>query len=187
MAEGATFRREWLQQTYRLDPREQAARCDEVAISMDCTFKKSAHSDYVAIQAWGRSSGRFYLLDQVRGRMSYTEARSALLGLVGKWPAAHLKLIESKANGDAILDDLRGAVPGLVGFNPTASKEARAEVAAVHFEAGDVFLPEPRSAPWVGDYVEELAAFPTGANDDQVDATAQMLIRWGSSGIFGAG
>ena len=33
-------------------------------------------------------------------------------------------------------------------------------------------------APWVNDFIEECAAFPNGAHDDQVDAMTQALIRW---------
>jgi len=32
--------------------------------------------------------------------------------------------------------------------------------------------------PWVNDFIEECAAFPNGAHDDQVDAMTQMLLRW---------
>ena len=40
-------------------------------------------------------------------------------------------------------------------------------------EAGRVCL--PRYAPWLDDFVEELAAFPRGAHDDQVDALVHGL------------
>ena len=45
-------------------------------------------------------------------------------------------------------------------------------------EAGNVYLPHPLIAPWVNDFVEECAAFPNGAHDDQVDAMTQALLRW---------
>jgi phage terminase large subunit-like protein len=32
--------------------------------------------------------------------------------------------------------------------------------------------------PWVNDFIEECAAFPNGAHDDQVDAMTQALLRW---------
>ena len=40
-----------------------------------------------------------------------------------------------------------------------------------------MWLPTPELCPWVGDYIEELAAFPTGKNDDQVDQTTQAVNR----------
>jgi predicted phage terminase large subunit-like protein len=36
-----------------------------------------------------------------------------------------------------------------------------------------VFLPE--SAPWLNDFIDELAAFPKGTHDDCVDSTTQAL------------
>jgi len=146
---------------------------------VDCAFKGAAKSDFVVLQVWGRIGSRKYLLDQVRARMDYPATRAALVALAARWPKAHLKLIEDKANGSALIADLIGAASGIVPYNPTTSKYARASVAAVAFEAGDVLLPTPEFAPWVGAYIEELCGFGAGAaHDDQVDATSQMFIRW---------
>jgi hypothetical protein len=40
-------------------------------------------------------------------------------------------------------------------------------------ENGFVYLPD--TAPWLNAYLHELASFPNGRHDDQVDSTAQML------------
>jgi hypothetical protein len=32
--------------------------------------------------------------------------------------------------------------------------------------------------PWVNEFIEECAAFPNGAHDEQVDAMTQALLRW---------
>src|SRR5215468_9490410 len=37
------------------------------------------------------------------------------------------------------------------------------------------FIHLPREAGWLPEYLHELAAFPKGKHDDQVDATAQLL------------
>jgi len=44
-----------------------------------------------------------------------------------------------------------------------------------------VYLPEITLAPWVGGFIEECAAFPNGAHDDQVDAMTQALVRLGEA------
>jgi phage terminase large subunit-like protein len=36
----------------------------------------------------------------------------------------------------------------------------------------------PLFMPWVADFIEECAAFPNAAHDDQVDAMTQVLLRW---------
>jgi phage terminase large subunit-like protein len=45
------------------------------------------------------------------------------------------------------------------------------------FEAHNVFVPTPANAPWIHDWREEMATFPVGANDDDVDSTTQALLR----------
>ena len=40
-------------------------------------------------------------------------------------------------------------------------------------EAGKIFLSE--GAPYVSDFVEEMACFPNGAHDDIVDSTTQAV------------
>ncbi len=182
-AEGEVFRREWFQ-TYRADPVTQSKLCDELAISVDCAFRASKHSDFVVLQVWGKRGAYRYLLDQVRARMELPATQAALRGLAGKWPRVGLILIEAKANGDALIQTMRAEITGLVGWDPRACKEARAQAASVQFESGQVWLPSPQDAPWVGDYCEELAGFPHSAHDDQVDATSQLLLRWARSSEF---
>jgi len=172
-AEGGLFQRSWLEQRYETLPRpEHEFRW---AISVDCAFKDSRHADFVVMQVWARLGGRFYLVDQVRRRMDYPETRAALRTLCQAYPRATLKLVEEAANGAALIADLRASIPGIVPWRPKDSKEARAQAIAPLFESGAVYLP---NKPWVGEYVEELASFPSGAHDDQVDATSQLLIRW---------
>ena len=83
--------------------------------------------------------------------------------------------MEEAANGPAVIAALRSEVPGIVAVRPRGSKEARLHAVSPDIEAGNVYLPS--GAPWVHDYIEELVAFPSGANDDQVDATNQALER----------
>lgn len=177
-AEGALFQRQWMIH-YREHPRQKAGQCQEIALSVDCAFKGSDDADFVTIGIWGRIAyGRFFLLGQIRGQMNYPQTKTAIRGASLEWPQALLKLVERKANGQAIIDDLGRDIPGIVGYDPKASKEARAQVAALAFEAGNVELPSPEHCPWVLEYIEELCAFPMGSHDDQVDQTSQILIRW---------
>jgi len=110
--------------------------------------------------------------------MNYPDTRRALQALCARYPLATMKLVEAKANGQALIDDLKATIPGLIAYDPQASKEARAQMAARLFEAQSVYLPTSDIAPWVDDYVEEFCAFPAGANDDQVDASVQILLKW---------
>lgn len=176
--DGEMFEREWIRR-YTAPP--ERVSVDQIMISVDCAFKDEDTSDYVVLQVWGRNGARKYLLDQTRDKMGITETRDALEDLDAKWNA-DVKLIETKANGDALIQLLRGKVPGLVGFNPEAGKTERAQVAAWAYEAGDVLLPKARHASFdVGAYIEELTSFPNAKHDDQVDATSQAIIKWQKS------
>lgn len=169
--EGSIFKNKWMQ-FYK----EKPARFDIIIQSWDAAFSKSDTSDYVVGQVWGKVGASFYLLDQVRDRMDFPETKKMIKTLSGKWPAAFKKVIEKKANGAALVDDLKTEVIGLVGYTPTESKESRANSVAPLFEAGNVYLPDPSIAPWIHDYVTELTSFPNATHDDRVDATTQALI-----------
>jgi len=128
-------------------------------------------------QVWGARGADRYLLDQVRGRKSFTDTLAAVRKLSAKWPNADLKLVEDKANGPAVIDTLRSEISGLVAVNPEGGKLARASAVSPQVEAKNVWLPSPDTNPWVADFVQECANFPAGAHDDQVDAMSQALLR----------
>lgn len=171
-AEGGILKRHW----WRFY--EQAPDyADEVIQSWDLAFKDTKSSAYVVGQVWARNGADFYLIDQVRDKLSFTETVRAIETLSAKWPMAAAKLVEDKANGPAVLDSLSARVPGLIPIQPHGSKEARAHAVSPFIEAGNVWLPTPQNAPWVSDFVEECAAFPAGTYADQVDAMTQALDR----------
>ena len=149
----------------------------EVVQSWDMAFKDTAASDYVVGQVWLRRGADAYLLDQVRGRLSFVETCQAVRQLSARWPQAVAKLVEDKANGPAVLNSLRRTVPGLIPVEPEGSKTARAAAVTPLVQAGNVHLPAPEVAPWVGDLLQEAKGFPNGAHDDQVDALTQALHR----------
>ena len=165
-------------------------------------FSDTDGSDYVVGQVWGRFGADKYLLHQVRARLEFADTVQAVLDLT-EWveehyPAkkTHTKLVEDKANGPAVISALRRKVPGLTAVNPQGDKVARARAVAPDVEAGNVYLPgaanatetdyDPTRTPdWVKGLVEECAAFPNAAHDDQVDALSQALLRLaGQSGNY---
>ena len=91
-----------------------------------------------------------------------------------RFPSAAV-LVEDKANGPAVIDALKHAVPGIIPVEPDGSKTARAHAVTTFFEAGNVLLPHPEHCPWAREYVAELTQFPGAPHDDQVDATTQAL------------
>ena len=71
---------------------------------------------------------------------------------------------------------LGAVIPGLIAVPPRGGKIARAHAVSAQIESGNIYLPEPAGAPWVQDLIEEFAAFPNGAYDDQVDAMTQAIL-----------
>lgn len=165
----------WTQQpdgSYRVDTD------GDLVQSWDMAFKDTRSSDYVVGQVWLHRDANAYLLDQVRARLSFTDTLAAVQRMSGRWPQANLKLVEDKANGTAVIDSLRNKIPGIVAVTPTESKYSRAQAVAPFVEAGNAQIPEPSIALFeVDGFVEECAAFPNGAHDDQVDSMSQALAR----------
>lgn len=175
---GAIFKDEWLQRVWL--PKDLPARFDSVIMSWDLAFKSTDASDFVVGQLVGRHGGDYYILDQLRGRWSFTESVTQVKELAERARARFPRtapriLIEDKANGPAVIDALKHEVSGIVPVEPDGSKEARAHAVTALFEAGNVLLPDRSLAPWVDEYRLELTRFPSGAHDDQVDATTQAL------------
>lgn len=144
-------------------------------MSIDATFKDEDDSDFVSIQVWGKVGANTYLKDRVKARMNFPTTIQTILNMVKKHPNAHVKLVEDKANGPAIIAMLQNKIGGMIAINPQGGKVARVNAVSPYIEAGNVYL--PRQAEWIHDFVEECAAFPKGKNDDDVDAMSQALNR----------
>lgn len=167
---------------------------DDYLQSWDCAFKDEEDSDYVVGTVWGKLGVNFYLLDLVRGRLSFTKTCAAIERLTIRWPMVTRKLVEDAANGPAVIDALKGKVAGLLPVRPLGGKLSRANAAAPLHEGGNLYLPsekaewpigegdrqrwDARDTSWVQDFIVECARFPKGVNDDQVDSMTQALNFW---------
>jgi len=171
---GGIFKRDWVQfwRAMAKGPGTQLIQ------SWDCSFKGLTDSDHVVGQVWARKDGCYYLIDQVRDRMSFSETCKAVASLSAKWPKATKKLIEDKANGTAVINLMRKRIPGLIPINPEGGKLSRAHAVEPLWESGNVWIPDPSMASWVHDFIEELVSFngDPGREDDQVDAMTQALV-----------
>lgn len=149
----------------------------ELVQSWDLTFKGEDTSDYVVGQVWLRVGQTAYLLDQIRRRMNFNETCEAIKTMSAKWPQALGKYVEDKANGPAVMNALNGQIMGLIPIEPEGSKYARVSAVSPLAWAGNVQLPSTRIAPWVETFLQEALSFPSGANDDQLDAFSQAVNR----------
>lgn len=143
--------------------------------SWDMAFKKTEDSSFVVCQIWCQVGANRYLIHQERGRMGFVETKALFRRMKARFPQVGTWLVEDKANGSAIIDELSSEIGGIIPVTPDGSKEARVHAVTPQIEAGNCFL--PINADWVDDFLEECAAFPKGTNDDQVDAMSQALDR----------
>jgi predicted phage terminase large subunit-like protein len=150
-----------------------------VLLSVDCTFTDSAKSDYVVGLVVGQAGPFFYVLDLFRERTDVI-GTMAMIARMYKRHQLDGTIIELAASGYAVYQMAKKKVPGLIGFKPDKSKEARAAGIVPMVEAGNVFL--PASAPWLDSFVSEFSLFPASRNDDQVDALT-MAINYSSQRV----
>jgi len=191
-SEGGAVKREWFRERYHCEPEDIAATADEVWVTADAAKKGTIEADYNAIQCHARKDGKRYLLDRTYARMGSIEYFLAMDAMIAKWSRFIVRtsggcLVEDTANGTNYLDARSPYYMGvaLVRFHPNKdtpgsdkSKAARARYLQRAAEAGAIILPAPEIAHWVGDYIENIVAFPLGANDDDMDASSQLHMRW---------
>lgn len=177
-SDGDVFKREWIRYWHpdgKDGMPEPPDDFDVMCISFDLSFTESDSSDYTVGQLWGKKGATYWLIDQCRRQVDYTDAEAMLLHFCGLYPECGAKLIEKAASGFAIVSRLKHRVDGIIGIKPKGSKVARAFSVTPLWEAGQVFIPHPSIEPWVHDFVREHLGFDKTKNDDQVDAGTQAL------------
>jgi predicted phage terminase large subunit-like protein len=181
-AVGGLFQFDWWQYYKKLPD-----KFDLVIQSWDFSFKDLKKSDYTVGQVWGRKGASFYLIDQIRAQLNAKTSIDAIRAFTHKYPLARAKLFEDKANGPALKSLLQHEVGGIIPIQPRGSKPVRAEAVQPFVQAGNVYLPDQSIAPWISDFVLELAQFPLAAHDDQVDAFTQALNYLAPGGFLALG
>lgn len=169
---------------------------DTIIGSMDLAFKGKLDSDRVCMDKWGLKKVRKFLMKQKCDTMTYVKTRKEVRRFDIDNPDCDSILIEDKANGPAVMNDLEELIPNINPVEPSGTKTARATTPdasgslsmVAQCEAGNIVLPHPSIFPWVLDTIEEYAGFPFKKRDDKVDTGTQavnfLTIR-GDMGIFG--
>jgi predicted phage terminase large subunit-like protein len=109
----------------------------------------------------------------VRRRMDYPELKRAVRAEYER-SKPDVVLIEDRASGTQLIQELVAeGIYAVTSYRPQGDKVMRLHAQTATIENGFVHLPQ--AAPWLGEYLHELAKFPYGRFDDQADATAQFL------------
>ena len=178
--EGGLFKREAWRFYDDLPP------LDEYAQSWDCAFKGGPQHDYVVGLMAGRKGADIYLIDRFKAHTSFSGTCEGIRRFTRRHPETGAILIEEAANGAAAIDSLKSEIAGIIAVTPEGGKYSRAAAAEPMVEAGNIYLPRPMAPngalipgrEWVLDFIEQLAAFPHAAHDDDVDAFTQLIARW---------
>lgn len=149
-------------------------KCDWMTITVDATFgslSDTASAVGLLVVA-GIGVDRFVLCDRTKPR-TFPETKEAIRELLKEWPEVTRVIVERKANGQAIIDDMQREFAGFIPVDPEGGKESRAAAMSPAIEAGSVYLLE--GEPWLDEFIAELCVFPRGKRDDRVDALSQLM------------
>lgn len=169
---GGMIKRDWL---LAYDEEDLPGTFDAIVQSWDTAIKGSQLADYSVCTTWGVYDKTFYLLDVYRKRMEYPELKRQVVRLAKQWKAETI-LVEDKASGSQLIQELRNELHGIKGIKlEGGDKVMRMHAQTATIENGNVRI--PKEASWLQDYLHELTTFPKSKYDDQVDSTSQAL-RW---------
>ena len=182
--EGAIIKKEW----WKKWEKEKAPPVSYIMQSYDTAFSKKETADYSAITTWGVFKPNEYgpdsiiLMDAQRGRWDFPELKAKALEEYKYWEP-DMVLIEAKATGTPLTDELRNMGIPVVNYTPSKGKDkhTRMHMVAPIFESGKVWAPEKRFSEEV---IEECAAFPNGDHDDYCDSMSMALIRYRKGGFL---
>jgi len=175
--------------------------------SYDCAFTEKSSGDPTACTVWAvfthEGQRQVMLIDAWDDHLSYPELREkAIKGWQTEYggPTKHMPfvrarrpdrvLVEAKASGQSLLQDLRLARVPAIGYNPgNADKVSRAHQAAPTLELEVIWVPESGKNPghpvsWASAFMKQLTKFPVAEHDDYVDTFTQAIIYLKNDGWF---
>jgi predicted phage terminase large subunit-like protein len=141
--------------------------------SWDTANKPTELADFSVCTTWAVKNKRLYLLHVKRIRLDYPGLKRAVCEQIQAFGAKTV-LVEDKASGTQLIQEFIGeGLHAIQRYEPKMDKIMRAHSVTSMIENGFVYVPE--KAPWLAEYLHELATFPRSKFDDQVDSTSQAL------------
>src|ERR1700720_4485780 len=146
---------------------------ERIVQSWDTANKATELSDFSVCTTWGIRGKDLFLLNLLRKKLEYPGLKRAVREQHSLFNAK-VVLIEDKASGTQLIQELiADGCHAVTRYQPECDKVMRLHAQTAIIENGFVHLPE--AAPWLAEYLHEMAVFPKGKHDDQVDSTAQFL------------
>lgn len=177
---GGIIKKEWWRKWPVSKP---LPHCFHVFSSNDTAFSEKDHKDaaYSARTTWGifedETTGKhaLILLEAWWDRVGYPELRKKTRQHHKKFNL-DITLIERKASGISLIQDMRRLKLPVRGFDPKKlDKVARAYLSTPMFESGLIYYPDRQ---WAEETIDFVAEFPTGAppSADITDTVTQAVL-----------
>jgi predicted phage terminase large subunit-like protein len=166
--------------------------------SYDTAFEEDEEADFSARTTWGVFEWEEYLdpklpwtaaykgqkrlciilLERMNERMSFPELRKEAREAAELWKPDRI-LVEKKASGHSLIQELRRADLPVAGIKTKDSKFVKAHAASLVLERGCVWYVKRN---WADEVINQCAEFPTGDHDDLVDSCTMAMLwlrkRW---------
>lgn len=158
---------------------------DTIYASHDFPVKDKDSSDFLGSVLAYKVGSTLYIKDCLEKKMAFVKSVDYVRQLDSLFPGI-IQIIEDKANGSPILQQLQDEVAGMQAYQPgTHSKFQRLESASLYMESGNVVFVKTKFDMLAQDYsltdslknlTQRLLAFPFVEHDDIVDAFSQLVL-----------
>ena len=188
--EGGIVRRDW----FRLWPAQKPLpKLEFIVQSYDCAFTEKINNDPTAAITFGVFKPQdgpmsVLVIDAWQDRLQYPDMKDKVLEeyevVYGEGKDARrvdLVLVEEKASGISLIQDLQRAHVFVRAYNPgRADKMQRLSIVANIIRAGRVWVPESSVhkgyvRDWAEGMISQICSFPETTHDDFCDAMSQAL------------
>lgn len=158
---------------------------DIIYASHDFPVKDKDSSDFLGSLLAYKVGSTLYIKDCLEKKMAFVKSVEYVKQLDTLFPGI-IQVIEDKANGSPILQQLQDEVAGLQAYQPgTNSKYTRLETASLYLTSGNVIFLKTKYDEMTQTYsltnnlqnlINRLLAFPFVEHDDVVDAFSQLIL-----------
>ena len=157
-------------------------QADMIYASHDFPVKDKEESDFLGSALAYKVDNTLYIIDCLEKHMNFPASINYVEALDRMYPSI-VQIIEDKANGAPILQQLQGKLAGLQAYNPgTNSKSMRLESASVYMNSivfvatqFDKITQEWQLSDNLNNLILRLYEFPMVAHDDIVDAFSMLV------------
>lgn len=175
--------------------KSESPKVSQVVVCMDTAYAETDRADYSAYTVWGvfyttvntvggqQEIPHMILLHAEKGKWDFYELceKCERLRADPKWRPDYF-VVEKKASGHSLLQELYRRQFPLVEYDPRGKKEERLQAAAVIMRMGRVWVPEGKE--WAEQVVEEVCNFPSSPNDDLTDTVSMAVTYMRDLGVI---